>query len=60
MKMLRYPFTPVDPRLGEASLLPFVPIVLQFGDNQVQSAGLLDTGATVNVLPYNLGLELGA
>lgn len=22
--------------------------------------GLLDTGATINVLPYNLGLELGA
>ncbi len=60
MKGFRFPYAAVDPTLGEAAMLPFVPIPLQLGQKQVQTAGLLDTGATVNVLPYALGLELGA
>jgi hypothetical protein len=33
---------------------------LQFQRRSTPASGLLDTGATVNVLPYPLGAELGA
>jgi hypothetical protein len=36
-----------------------LPITLQL-QNSVQILGLLDTGAAVNVLPYSIGLQLGA
>jgi hypothetical protein len=56
----RFPFVERDPRLGAASLAPFLPVSLKLGTTVVQVQGLLDTGATVNVLPYAVGVQLGA
>ena len=56
----RYPFTAVDPALGEAGLQPHLPITLTYQDRSVTISGLLDTGAMVNVLPYQVGVDLGA
>jgi hypothetical protein len=56
----RYPFTAADPALGEAGLQPHVPITLTYQDRSVTLSGLLDTGAMVNVLPYQVGVDLGA
>ena len=56
----RYPFRATNPVLAEAGLLPMLPLVLSRAERTVSVAGLLDTGATVNVLPYQLGVELGA
>src|SRR5437762_3172828 len=43
---------------GDALLMP---LELRFKDGEpVQAHGLLDSGATVNVLPYALGVRLGA
>jgi len=33
---------------------------LHFHGNTLDASGLLDTGATVNVMPYQMGIELGA
>lgn len=55
----QYPFVEREPGLGAASLAPMLPITLT-GANSVQVEGLLDTGATVNVLPYAIGEQLGA
>lgn len=56
----QFPFTTMDPARGEASRLPYLPITLEFqGKSQVVSA-LVDSGSTVNVLPYDVGLKLGA
>lgn len=41
------------------SLLPYLPIQLSRDVLSVKRVGLLDSGATVNVLPYTMGLELG-
>lgn len=49
-----------DGRLGEAGLLPQLPVTLAYQDVSVSESGLLDTGATVNVMPYRIGVELGA
>jgi hypothetical protein len=55
----QYPFVEGDPGLGAASLAPFLPITL-IGAKSASVSGLLDTGATVNVLPYSVGERLGA
>ncbi len=55
----RYPFLSGDPTLGEASFRPYLPLTLAYQENAVTASALLDTGASVNVLPYLLGIELG-
>lgn len=56
----RFPFTQMDDSLGEASLLPMLPITLTYKGRALAARGLLDTGSIVNVLPYGLGAQLGA
>lgn len=56
----RFDFVEVDALLGSASAMPYLPIVLRNGDRELMSSGLVDSGATLNVLPYDLGLQLGA
>jgi hypothetical protein len=58
--MQRFEFSPSSPASGSASLLPFLPVRLDFSGSAVDAPALLDTGATVNVMPYRMGLELGA
>jgi hypothetical protein len=56
----RFPYIKKINNLGQENYVPSVPITLNYGNVSVKSMGLLDTGATINVLPYNLGLELCA
>lgn len=55
----RYPFLASDPTLGEASFRPYLPFTLTHQKVSITASGLLDTGASVNVLPYAMGVELG-
>jgi hypothetical protein len=57
---IRFPFTVIDPSLGELGQSPYLPLTLTYGDRAINAQGLLDTGSSVNVLPYGLGLQLGA
>lgn len=57
---VRYPFVLMDEAFGEASLLPYLPLELRSQNKSVSVSCLLDTGSTVNVMPYALGLQLGA
>jgi hypothetical protein len=56
---IRFPFVSTNPALGEAGFRPFLPIDLTNRDRVMRAEGLLDTGAMVNVIPYEIGLELG-
>lgn len=56
----RYPYVAADSKLGEASLRPFLPLKLTHQGRSIDTVGLLDTGAMINVLPWQLGLDLGA
>lgn len=56
----RYSFLSTDNSLGEASFKPFLPLRLNYKQKSQEVIGLLDTGAMVNVLPYQIGVELGA
>ena len=40
--------------------MPTIPITLSHGGFSVSTNALLDTGSTVNLLPYDIGLQLGA
>lgn len=56
--MQQFPFVVRDPALGSASLAPMIPLSLKAAQTVAVTA-LLDTGATVNVLPYSIGSQLG-
>jgi predicted aspartyl protease len=55
----QFPFISADTTLGEAGFRPYIPIQLINQQSTVTNSALLDTGATVNVLPYPVGVELG-
>ncbi len=57
---IRFHFTSASGVAGEAGLLPVLPITLTYQGSSVDTTGLLDTGATVNVLPFHIGAQLGA
>jgi len=56
----RFSYLSTDTNLGEASFKPFLPLVLNYNGKSIEGVGILDTGAMVNVLPYQIGIELGA
>jgi hypothetical protein len=40
--------------------MPYLPLTLSASSSSIEISVLLDTRASVNVLPYELGLQLGA
>jgi hypothetical protein len=54
----QFPFVARAAELGAASLAPMLPLTL-VATRSVAVSGLLDTGASVSVLPYTSGVELG-
>jgi hypothetical protein len=55
----RFPYVEADPLSGIASALPYMPITLVHGKKDVVASAIVDSGATLNVLPYALGVQLG-
>jgi hypothetical protein len=45
---------------GRSVIMPYLPLRLTNGSQSIEVMALLDTGASVNVLPYDIGLHLGA
>lgn len=56
----RFPYVELDPSLGAASALPFAPITLEREENVANVSALVDSGAALGVLPYDVGVQLGA
>jgi hypothetical protein len=57
---MRFSYSTTDPSQGEIDSLPRVPLILNYGNQSLDVTGLVDSAATVNVLPYDFGLQLGA
>jgi hypothetical protein len=59
---VRFPFLPMTATgTGASVFMPLCPLELLRPDGQsIKVHGLLDTGATVNVLPFTFGLHAGA
>ena len=58
-RVASFPYVERDPAFAEFSRMPYVPLQLSANVNILMFSALLDTGATVNVLPYLIGLQLG-
>lgn len=56
----RYSFVSKHPEWDDWGLVPSLPIHLYLQQRMVEVSGLLDTAAAVNVMPYEMGLQLGA
>ncbi len=54
----RYAYVMREPALGDSSLAPMLPLTL-IGSQNLETSGLVDSGAAVNVLPHALGIQLG-
>jgi hypothetical protein len=57
---MRFRYSTTDAGHDESDALPRIPLVLRNGGQAVDVVGLVDSGATVNVLPYETGIRLGA
>jgi len=55
----KFPYQIIDSSLGMVARMPYLPLMLSLNGQSLNAEGLLDTGASVNVLPYQLGLQLG-
>jgi len=58
IQSVRFPSIDIDPSHPGASRLPYVPLIVANNQISITASGLLDTGATVNVLPYPVGIQL--
>lgn len=56
---MRFKYSTTSPTQNEFDSLPRLLLSLSREDRIIESIGLVDSGATVNVLPYELGLQLG-
>lgn len=55
----KFPYKIIDSKLGMVDRMAYLPLTLNLNGQSLNTEGLLDTGASVNVLPYELGLQLG-
>ncbi|MCC5612402.1 retroviral-like aspartic protease [Nostoc sp. CHAB 5834] len=56
----RFPFIERSNSFGLSSTMPYLPLTLTYKTCSVEVMALLDTRASVNVLPYEVGLQLEA
>lgn len=54
-----FSYTIIDSNLGMVDRMAYLPLTLRLNGQSSNAEGLLDTGASVNVLPFDLGLQLG-
>jgi hypothetical protein len=59
-KSQRFPFVEARDIYGDSDAVPRLPMTLSYGEKRIEVSGLLDTGASINVLPYSVGRDLGA
>ena len=57
---MRFNYSTTDSSQNEFDSLPRVPLTLRRQNRTIEVVGLVDSGATVSVLPYTVGLQLGA
>ncbi|WP_017652689.1 hypothetical protein [Fortiea contorta] len=56
---MRFKYSITSSTQNEFDSLPRIPLVLSRKNHNIEANGLVDSGATVNVMPYELGLQLG-
>jgi hypothetical protein len=54
-----FPYRDRDPQGGGVDLMPDLPLVLRHRSLTATAVRLVDSGASISVLPYGLGVRLG-
>ena len=57
---LAYPYLVRTEYVPDLVARPFLPVRIRYRQLEIQTMALLDSGSDINVLPYKLGLDLGA
>jgi hypothetical protein len=55
---MRFKYSTSNPSQNEFDSLPRIPLTLHNRDRLIEVVGLVDSGATINVLPYEIGIQL--
>ena len=55
----QFPYCDRNPASGGLDLMPDLAIVLRHQSHSRSGVGLVDSGASISVLPYSLGVQLG-
>ncbi|HXD86779.1 MAG TPA: hypothetical protein VN641_09805 [Urbifossiella sp.] len=55
----RFPFLPRPGGNGPLDQLPFLPLKIAHGNVSLDLIGIIDSGASFSVLPYDVGLRFG-
>jgi hypothetical protein len=56
---MRFKYSTTDSSQNEFDSLPRIPLILRNNNQAIEVVGLVDSGATVNVLPYDIGVKAG-
>jgi hypothetical protein len=56
---MRFRFSTTHPSQDELDSMPRIPLILQTNGRQVEASALVDSGAMINVMPFELGRQLG-
>lgn len=56
---MRFQYTPTGYTQHKSDSLPRLPFVLYHNAQIINVIGMLDSGSTINVLPYQYGIQLG-
>lgn len=56
---MRFSYSATDAAQDEFDALPRLPFRLRHSNRVIDVVGLVDSGATVNVLPYQIGVSTG-
>src|SRR5687767_10904246 len=56
----KFPYLAATASPRPTDFMPFLPFKIEREEKSKEILGLVDTGASVNVLPYQIGLEFGA
>lgn len=56
---MRFTYSTINLSQNEFDSLPRIPLILRRDNQNVEIVGLVDSGATVNVLLYEVGRQLG-
>ena len=57
---MRFSYSTTHPNQTQLDSLPRLPLTLKLNDTEIEVSGLVDSGATINVLPFSIGQKLGA
>ena len=57
---MRFAYSTTDSSQNEFDSLPRIPIILRREGHTIETVGLVDSGATISVMPWDIWQQLGA